>query len=107
MEIIFGFLLTWLMPVLLGTGAWWLSNKVRGRNGQKALRFTSMGFWTFLLKPLLVFLLPLLFPPLGLLVWLIAVVAYSVPVCFFLAAGNSMLKEMRAQQRGENTERAL
>ena len=105
MDIIFGFLLTWVLPILLGAGFWWMSNKVRGRNGQKALRFTSMGFWTLVLRPFLALLLPLLFP--GPIAFLIAVASLGVPVCFFLAAGNSLLKEMRAQQRGDNTERAL
>ena len=101
MDVLLGFLLTWIGPILFGAGAWWLSNKVKGRNGQKALRYAAFGLWSLLLR----LILPLLFPVmLGWLVWLLALL---VPILFFLAAGNSLLKEMRAQQRGEYTERAL
>lgn len=95
------FLLAWIAPILLGSGAWMLSNKVRGRNGQKALRFAAFGFWTLLLR----FILPLLVP--GLIGWLVYLLAMLVPILFFLAAGNSLIKEMRSQQRGDYTERAM
>ena len=95
-------LLAWLMPILLGAGAWLLSNKVRGRNGQKALRYAALGFWVPLVVRLL---LPLVFP-----IWLsglIGLISIGVGVGFFLAAGNSLIKEMRSQQRGDYTERAM
>ena len=93
---------TWLTPILLGTGAWWLSNRVTGRNGQKALRFAALGFWTLLFLHLQGLLWAM--GPLG---WLLIVVAWMMPVGFFVAAANSMLREVRAQQRGETTERAV
>jgi hypothetical protein len=95
-------LIAWLVPILLGAGAWMLSNKVRGRNGQKALRYAALGLWV----PLGVRLaLSLLFP--FWLTWLIGLISIGVGVGFFLAAGNSLIKEMRSQQRGDYTERAM
>lgn len=101
MEVLLAWLLAWIGPALLGTGAWWLSSKVKGRNGQKALRYAAFGLWSLPLR----LILPLLFPfMLGGLGWILGVV---ISVGFFAAAGNSLLKEMRAQQRGEYTERAM
>ena len=90
-------LIALLWPILVGSGVWWLASKVKGRNAQKALRFTAIGFWLLLLPwvPLPIFFLNF---------WIIKMIP---SVICFLAAGNSMLKEMRSQQRGEYTERAL
>lgn len=95
-------LLSWVMPILLGGGSWWLSNKVKGRNGQKALRLASMGFYSLLL-PQIIWLLGWLIP-FGLIFYILS---WFIPVIFFLAAGNSLLREVRAQQRGEYTEKAI
>ncbi len=91
-------LIAWLWPILVGAGAWWLSSKVKGRNAQKSLRFAALGFWLLLL--------PLIWLPLPFFLnfWIVRMIP---SVLCFLASGNSMLKEMRAQQRGEYTERAL
>ncbi len=105
MEILLLWLLAWIGPALLGTGAWWLSNKVKGRNGQKALRYAAFGLWTLPLRLILPLLLSFVLGGiLGGLGWVLGVV---ISVGFFAAAGNSLLKEMRAQQRGEYTERAM
>lgn len=102
MDIIGGWFISWFTPILLGTGAWWLSNRVTGRNGQKALRFGALGFWTLLL-----FHLWPVFGLMGPLGWLLMAVSVLLPVGFFGAAANSLLREVRAQQRGEHTERAV
>ena len=90
-----------LWPILAGTAAWWFAGKCRGRNAQKAFRFAAFGFWLILL----------LWIPLPLPFWLFFLnwpIFKIIPsILLFMSAGNSVLKEMRAQQRGEYTEKAL
>src|SRR5580700_9014495 len=95
-------LIAWVWPIVAGGVSWWGGNKCRGRNAQKAFRFAAFGFWLLLLPLLNLSLLG--FPFILFNFWLIKMIP---AVLLFLAAGNSVLKEMRAQQRGEYTEKAL
>lgn len=96
------FLFWWVAPVALGAGSQWVSNRCRGRNAQKAFRYSAWAFWLLLLPYLpLGFFIPLI----GGLIW--GILGYVPSLLLFLAAGNSMLKEMRAQQNGEYTEKAI
>ncbi len=96
-------LLNFAWPILAGGASWWFASKCRGRNAQKAFRYAAWGFWMLLLihVPLLLVGLPFLDLP------LLCLIKFVPAVLLFLAAGNSMLKEMRAQQRGDYTEKAL
>jgi hypothetical protein len=89
-----------LWPILAGTASWWFAGRCRGRNAQKAFRFAAFGFWLILLPYFNLSFIGLWF----LNFWLFKIIP---AVLMFLAAGNSVLKEMRAQQRGEYTEKAL
>lgn len=89
------FLIGLLWPVGAGAAAWWFSGKCRGRNARTAFRFLAWGFWLLLFP-----LIPLPFP---FNFWIIKMIPSAVS---FLLAGNSILKEMRAQQRGEYTDAA-
>jgi hypothetical protein len=94
-------LMGFLWPILAGGVSWWFAGKCRGRNAQKAFRFLAFGFWLILL-----YFIP--FSLLGLVVLDWIPIIKLIPAAFmFIAAGNKMLKEMRAQQRGEYTEKAL
>ncbi|HZO90127.1 MAG TPA: hypothetical protein VFB38_17495 [Chthonomonadaceae bacterium] len=81
-------------PILAGWGFWWFSGKCRGRNARNAFRYLAWGAWLWLL----VFIwMPIPF-------YFILKFVPSL-VCVWLAA-LSMLKEMRAQQKGEYTDAA-
>ncbi len=91
-------LIWWLGPILAGWGMMWLAGKCRGRNARNAFRFAAWGFWLVLLRLLAPLLGPGFLMP---ITWLLLLVPSGI--CFILAA-NSVLKEMRAQQRGEYTD---
>jgi hypothetical protein len=93
-------LINFVWPILAGTASWWFAGKCRGRNAQKACRFAAFGFWLILLPYINLSLVGLWF----LNIWIIKIIP---AILLFLAAGNSVLKEMRAQQRGDYTEKAL
>jgi hypothetical protein len=96
-------LMGFLWPILAGSASWWFAGKCRGRNAQKAFRYLAWGFWLILLHFVPFALVPIVGPIID-WVWLLKL----LPAAFmFIAAGNSMLKEMRSQQRGEYTEKAL
>ncbi len=89
----------WLGPIAAGAALYWASGRCRGRNARKAFRFAAAGSWLLLL-PHFQGLISLFIPIISLIVvWAPAI------VCFCLAA-NCMLKEVRAQQRGEYTDAA-
>lgn len=85
--------LNYTLPFGLSGGLYWFSNKCRGRNARIACRLSALGalLWVLTWLPLFPF-------PLSWLTYL------PTLLCFWLAAGY-VLKEMRAQQRGEYTER--
>jgi len=82
-------------PIAAGAGCWYAAGKCRGRNARHAFRFFSWGFFLLLLRYLSG---EILFFPVGLLLSLL-----PSAICFWLGA-NSILKEMRAQQKGEYTD---
>jgi len=89
-----------LWPILAGGASWWFASKCRGRNAQRAFRFAAFGFWMILFIHF----------PLSLVgLWFLDFLLFKIvpSMLLFAAAGNSMLKEMRAQKRGEYTEKAL
>ncbi|HEV2474704.1 MAG TPA: hypothetical protein VGS41_18655 [Chthonomonadales bacterium] len=88
-------LMMWVWPILIGAGFFWVSSRCRGRNAKAAFNFAAWGMWLFLLTKLG---LHWIFP-LSLLLYVPTI------LCFWLAA-TSILKEMRAQQRGEFTDAA-
>lgn len=100
-----GFFVLWVLPILLGMGCQWASNRCRGRNAQKAFRFAGWGFWLLLLWALPLGKLIPFFP--GFLEPLLMPLKLLPSAILFLLAGNSILKEMRAQQRGEYTDPAI
>ena len=85
-------LMALVWPIAIGGGLYWFSGKCRGRNARNAFRFAAWGFWLWLLV-----YMPSLFPFYFLLKFVPSV------LCFVFAA-NSILKEMRAQQKGEYTD---
>lgn len=91
----------WLVPILLGFGAHFASKRCKGRNAQKAFRFSAWGFWLLMLIHI-TFPLPFY---LFFLNWMIIKIIPSV--LLFMAAGRSVVKEMRAQQKGEFTDPAV
>ncbi len=93
------FLLSFLLPILAGSGLYWFAGKCRGRNARTAFRFAGWGSWLLLLR----FLTPIV--PLPPFLWPISALLLLLPsaLCFFLAA-NSLLKEMRSQKQGEYTD---
>ncbi|HLI48839.1 MAG TPA: hypothetical protein VKV18_09145 [Chthonomonas sp.] len=99
------FFLLWVLPILLGIGAQWVSGKCRGRNAQKAFRYLGWGFWLLLLWALPLGRLIPFFP--GFLEPLLLPIKLIPSAILFILAGNSILKEMRAQQRGEYTDPAV
>jgi hypothetical protein len=94
-------LINWVWPIFAGAASWWFAGKCRGRNAQKAFRFAAFGFWMILLMWIP---LPVPFWLFFLNLWFVKIIP---SILLFMAAGNSMLNEMRAQQRGEYTEKAL
>ena len=96
-------LINWAWPLLAGGASWWFASKCRGRNAQKAFRYAAFGFWMILLIhfPLTFVGLPFLDLP------ILSLIKIVPAILLFLAAGNCMLKEMRSQQRGDYTEKAL
>lgn len=89
-----------LIPVAVGAGLHWISSKCRGRNARSAFRFAAWGSWLLLLFTLN------LFTPFGPIFFLNWVVQLAPAAICYLLAANSMVKEMRAQQRGEFTDAA-
>ncbi len=93
----------WLLVAIGGgVGSYWLSNKSKGRNAQKAFKYAAWGFFLLIL-PLINFGFLLPFPLFFLNLWIVKIIP---SILLFLAAGNSILKEMRSQQQGEYTEAA-
>lgn len=86
--------LSFLWPILIGAGFWWFAGKCRGRNARNAFRFLAWGAWLWLL----------VFISLPIPLYFLLKFAPSV-LCFWMAA-QSMLKEMRAQQRSDYTDAA-
>ncbi len=96
-------MLFFLGCILAGVAAQWVSGKCSGRNAQKAFRFAGWGFWLLLL-----YFVPIaIVPPLPVLNLINILLRLTPAAIAFILAGNAMLKEMRAQQRGEYTEKAL
>lgn len=93
---------SWLAPILLGFGSQWVAGKCRGRNAQKAFRFAAWGFWLLLLA-----FVPLGFLGLPFFLLNFTLVKLIPSILLFIAAGNSLLKEMRAQKEGEFTDAAV
>ena len=85
-------LIAWAWPIGIGAAFYWFAGKCRGKNGRAACSFTAWGFWFYLLTLAVSWIFPL-----SLLLYLPSV------LCFWLA-GASLLKEMKAQQRGEYTD---
>lgn len=93
----------WLLVALGGgVGSFWMSNKSKGRNAQKAFKYAAWGF-LLLILPLISFRFLLPFPLFFLDFWIVKMIP---SILLFLAAGNSILKEMRAQQQSDYTEAA-
>ncbi len=86
--------LSLLWPILIGFGLSWIAGKCRGRNARNAFRFWAWGTW----------LLLLIFIPLPIPFYFLLKFAPSV-FCYWMGL-SSILKEMRAQQRGEYTDAA-
>lgn len=84
--------LSFVWPILGGWGLWWIAGKCRGRNARSAFRFFAWAAWLWLLV-----FLPLDFP-----LYFLLRFAPSI-ICIWLGL-QSVLKEMRAQQKGEYTD---
>ena len=91
----------YILPILIGLGLYWVSNRCRGRNGRMACRLGAWGTWLLLLAS------PILMGPQHPLLYLINVLIRLTPsaICYLLAA-NYLLKEVRSQQRGDFTDAA-
>ena len=93
-------ILTFVLPALLGAGALAYSGKCRGKNARS---FFQLGGWGFVLTYLrFIHVLPL---P-DLLGWVNSIVMLIPSALCFVAAGNAIIREMRAQKNGEYTEAA-
>lgn len=95
-----------LYTILFGVGGGlffsWAASKCKGKNARNAMNHLSTGCWLFLLL-----LVPFnWFGPIG---WILNLFLIKLipSIIFFLMAGNSFLKEIRAQQRGDYTDRAI
>jgi hypothetical protein len=85
--------LSFLWPILIGSGFWWFAGRCRGKNARNAFRFLAWGAWLWLLV-----FFPFTFP--------LSLLKFAPTIlCIWLAA-QSMLKEMRAQQRSDYTDAA-
>ncbi len=92
-------LLSLLWPLLAGGGMYFLSTQCKGRNAKMFFRYGAWGFW-------LLYLIhipgPFMFP----LDFLNPILKLAPSVVFFWMAVSSIVKEMRAQAQGQNTDAA-
>jgi hypothetical protein len=79
-------------PIAAGAVCWLIAGRCRGRNARSAFRCFSWGFWLLLLR----YLTPV--------TWLFWPLSIALAVVSFWLGANNLLKEMRAQQRGEFTD---
>jgi hypothetical protein len=99
-------MLIWLAQVFGPPVVGWLlyraSNTCKGKNGKNCLRYAAWGTWLLMLV-----WLPIAIVPTWPILHLINIAIRLIPsVILYLMAANSMLKEIRSQQRGEYTEAA-
>lgn len=91
--------LFWIAPIVAGLGFRFLSKKSRGKNAKNCFKMLSLGMFLLLLGHLAAIgPLPGLFLIINLLIWMI-----PSAICFTVGASH-MIKEMRAQRKGEYTD---
>lgn len=97
-----GLFMSLVLPVVIGAFLHWSGGKCRGRNARNAFRFAAWGSWLLLL----VFLPIYIVPPIPVVDFLNLILKLTPSAICFLLAFNSIVKEMRAQQKGEYTDAA-